>query len=126
MRRKLGLSDDVEDAAAQTLCEDLVALLESERVDYTSFFFRRLAGGVVDPALEAWAGRWRELNPDAEAMQRVNPVYIPRNHLVEEALTAASAGDMELFDRLLRVVSSPYDERPGFERYAEPAPRRLR
>ncbi|MCV7219106.1 YdiU family protein [Mycobacterium crocinum] len=121
MRRKLGLSDDVEDAAAQTLCEDLVALLESERVDYTSFF-RRLAGGVVDPALEAWAGRWRELNPDAEAMQRVNPVYIPRNHLVEEALTAASAGDMELFDRLLRVVSSPYDERPGFERYAEPAP----
>lgn len=121
MRRKLGLSDDVEDAAAQKLCEDLMALLESERVDYTSFF-RRLAGGMVEPAFEAWAGRWRELNPDVEAMQRVNPVYIPRNHLVEEALTAASAGDMELFDRLLRVVSSPYDERPGFERYAEPAP----
>ncbi|MCV7345774.1 protein adenylyltransferase SelO [Mycolicibacterium rhodesiae] len=121
MRRKLGLSDDVEDAAAQGLCEDLVALLESERVDYTSFF-RRLAGGAVEPAFEGWAGRWRELNPDLEAMQRVNPAYIPRNHLVEEALAAASAGDMELFDRLLQVVSSPYDERAGFERYAEPAP----
>ncbi|KAA0112279.1 YdiU family protein [Mycolicibacterium sp. P1-5] len=121
MRRKLGLSDDVEDAAAQALCEELVELLEHQPVDYTSFF-RRLAGGAVEEPFEAWAARWRSLGPDVEAMQRVNPLYIPRNHLVEEALTAASSGDMELFDRLLRVVSSPYDDRPGFERYAEPAP----
>jgi uncharacterized protein YdiU (UPF0061 family) len=55
-------------------------------------------------------------------MDRVNPVYIPRNHLVEEALTAASDGDLEPLGRLLQAVSAPFDERPGLERYAAPAP----
>ncbi|MBI3692476.1 MAG: YdiU family protein, partial [Mycolicibacterium aromaticivorans] len=121
MRRKLGLGDEVEDAPARQLTEDLVELLEGEHVDYTSFF-RRLADGVVEPPFQAWATRWRSLSPDPEAMSRVNPVYIPRNHLVEEALTAATAGDLEPFTRLLVAISSPYDERAGFERYAEPAP----
>ncbi|MBB3752118.1 uncharacterized protein YdiU (UPF0061 family) [Mycolicibacterium sp. BK634] len=121
MRTKLGLRDGIDNAVAEQLVTDLVELLTSEHVDYTSFF-RALAAGVVDPAFAQWATRWRALNPDVEAMQRVNPVYIPRNHLVEEALTAASAGDMEPFDRLVRVVSAPFDERPGFERYADPAP----
>jgi uncharacterized protein YdiU (UPF0061 family) len=121
MRRKLGLSDEAEDAFVGQLAEELVGLLERERLDYTSFF-RRLAGGVVEPPFEAWATRWRSMDPDVAAMQRVNPVYIPRNHLVEEALTAAMTGDMEPFGRLLVAISSPYDERAGFERYAEPAP----
>ncbi len=122
MRRKLGLNDIADSAAAEQLIDELAALLESEAVDYTSFF-RRLAHGVVEPAFEAWANRWRSLNPDVGVMQRVNPVYIPRNHLVEEALTAATvAGDLGPFNRLLAAISAPYDERPGFDRYAEPAP----
>ena len=56
-------------------------------------------------------------------MDRVNPVYIPRNHLVEEALATATDGDLDPLSRLLAAVSAPYDERPGFERYAEPAPK---
>jgi uncharacterized protein YdiU (UPF0061 family) len=55
-------------------------------------------------------------------MDRVNPVYIPRNHRVEEALAAATAGDMEPFDRLVEVLARPFDERPGLERYTTPAP----
>jgi uncharacterized protein YdiU (UPF0061 family) len=55
-------------------------------------------------------------------MDRVNPVYIRRNHLVEEALTAATHGDIAPFRRLVEVVASPFVERPGLERYAEPAP----
>ena len=55
-------------------------------------------------------------------MDRVNPVYVPRNHLVEEALDAATAGDDAPLEQLLEVVRRPYDERPGLERYAEPAP----
>ena len=48
-------------------------------------------------------------------MDRVNPVYIPRNHRVEEALTAATAGDLAPFHRLVDVVSRPFDgaPRPG-------------
>ena len=60
--------------------------------------------------------------PDAELMERVNPVYVPRNHLVEEALDAATAGDVDPFNRLMAVVTDPYTQRPGLERYAGPAP----
>jgi uncharacterized protein YdiU (UPF0061 family) len=56
-------------------------------------------------------------------MDRVNPVYIPRNHRVEEALTAATAGDTAPFLRLVDAVSRPFDERPGLEDLLGPAPR---
>jgi uncharacterized protein YdiU (UPF0061 family) len=55
-------------------------------------------------------------------MDRANPIYIPRNHLVEEALAAATGGDLDPLQRLLVAVTAPYDERPGFERHASPAP----
>ncbi|HWO67940.1 MAG TPA: YdiU family protein, partial [Umezawaea sp.] len=93
MRAKLGLPDGVDDSA---LVDDLLALLRENHVDHTSFH-RRLATaarGDAEPArevfldlagIDAWLERWRALNPDAAAMDRVNPVYVPRNHLVEEA-----------------------------------------
>jgi uncharacterized protein YdiU (UPF0061 family) len=74
-------------------------------------------------AFDGWVARWRALGPDADGMHRVNPVYIPRNHLVEEALAAATEGDLDPLDRLLDAVATPYDERPGLERYAAPAPK---
>ena len=56
-------------------------------------------------------------------MRNVNPIYIPRNHLVEDALTAASDdGDLNLFEKLLSVIEHPFDERPELEEYAKPAP----
>ncbi|WP_437339936.1 protein adenylyltransferase SelO [Mycobacterium asiaticum] len=131
MRAKLGLASDTEDTAA--LIEELLPLLQESHVDYTSFF-RHLSnaargdsasarGHFVDPAqFDDWALRWRALSPDAEWMDRVNPIYIPRNHLVEEALTAATAGELDPLNRLLDAVSRPYVERPGLDRYASPAP----
>lgn len=127
MAAKLGL-----DAPDDTLARDLLALLHAQRVDFTQFF-RALPRGrarslFAEPdAFDAWGGRWEALLPAdrgaaAAAMDRVNPVYVPRNHVVEEALTAATAGDMAPFHRLVEVISSPFDERPGLERYAEPAP----
>lgn len=74
------------------------------------------------PEFADWLETWRGLDPDTALMRRVNPVYIPRNHLVEEALTAGEAGDMEPFTRLLEAVTDPYTERPGLARYALPAP----
>ena len=58
----------------------------------------------------------------AAAMNAVNPAYIPRNHLVEAALTAAAQGDMAPFERLLAVLSDPYTEVAGQETFAAPAP----
>ena len=56
-------------------------------------------------------------------MRRVNPLVIPRNHRVEEALAAAyDDGDLAPFERLLDALRRPYDEAPDRARYAEPAP----
>jgi uncharacterized protein YdiU (UPF0061 family) len=58
----------------------------------------------------------------AHAMKQVNPIYIPRNHLVDAALKEAAEGNMEPFDRLLTILSAPFTEQPGAIDYAEPAP----
>ena len=124
MQRKLGLSDDMEETVVGEIADEVLEYLARDRVDYTSFFrgLSETARNHDDPGFGDWVARWRALGPDPDAMDRVNPVYIPRNHLVEEALAAATAGDLEPFERLLAVVTSPYEPRPGFERYAEPAP----
>jgi uncharacterized protein YdiU (UPF0061 family) len=133
MRRKLGLPDGLDDAAASPLVEELLILFEASHVDHTSFF-RALAAaarGDSEPvrglfldlhAFDNWADRWRATCPDADSMDRVNPVYIPRNHLVEEALDAATHDDLGPLELLLDAVTAPYTERLGLERYAAPAP----
>ena len=74
------------------------------------------------PAFDEWTARWLALAPDADLMDRTNPVYVPRNHLVEEALAAGSDGDLAPTHRLLEALAAPFDVRPGLERYAQPAP----
>ncbi|TPG27384.1 YdiU family protein [Mycobacterium hodleri] len=131
MRTKLGLpAGDGDDDA---LVADLLVQLEQSHVDYTSFFrsLGAAARGDDEPArglfvdlarFDAWLARWHALAPDAAAMDRVNPLYIPRNHLVENALAAATSNDLGPFTRLLDAITSPYDERPGLEQYTAPAP----
>ena len=123
MAAKLGLA-----APDQELSADLLGLLHAQRVDFTAFFRALAAGsarslfGEPEP-FDAWAARREPLlaADPTPAMNRANPVYIPRNHHVEAALTAATAGDMAPFRLLLDVVTAPYDERPGREDYAAPA-----
>jgi uncharacterized protein YdiU (UPF0061 family) len=140
-RAKLGLAAASEIDGDDQLADEWFGLLQAQRVDLTAAM-RSLSscltghGGASrrlfsDPEpFEAWRGRWvARLGAEgldgpatAAAMDAVNPVYVPRNHLVEEALAAATAGDLDPFERLVRVVSRPFDARPGFERFAEPAP----
>lgn len=133
MRAKLGLSAEVDTDVSTALADELLGLLKESHVDYTSFFrhLGRAARGDAEPArglfidlagFDDWMSRWHSLGPDAGLMDRTNPVYIPRNHLVEEALSAATAGDLAPLERLLAAITAPYDERPGLERYASPAP----
>ena len=139
MRAKLGLEGEQPEDDA--LVDELVSLLEAQRVDLTQGF-RSLSASVrgdAGPArtlfddsapFAAWSDRWRDRVDPAEqdpgavaaAMDRVNPVYIPRNHKVEEALAAAVDGDLQPFERLLDVLARPFEERPGLEPYAGPAP----
>jgi uncharacterized protein YdiU (UPF0061 family) len=141
LRRKLGLFTERE--GDEALAEDLLQRMAANRADFT-LTFRRLADAAASPdgdaavrtlyadpgAYDGWAAEWRERLDEepadgqerAAAMRSVNPVFIPRNHLVEAALDAASRRqDFQPFEELLDAVSRPYEERPGFERYAIPA-----
>ncbi|MDP2711263.1 MAG: YdiU family protein [Solirubrobacteraceae bacterium] len=139
LRAKLGLTGDVGEDEA--LIDDLLGLLQAQQIDFTSLF-RALSASLrgdaerarslfSEPeAFDGWSQRWRTalsaqaFDPQAiaDAMDRVNPVYIARNHHVEEALTMASTGDLDPLRRLLDVLARPFDERPGLEAYAAPAP----
>lgn len=129
MARKLA----VPVAAANKLATDLLDLLAAGRTDFTQAFralvdaaegdTEPLRSKVLDlPATDEWLLRWRAHQPDAEALRRANPVHIPRNHLLDEALAAAEGGDLAPFEELLSAVQHPFDEHPGMERYAAPAP----
>jgi uncharacterized protein YdiU (UPF0061 family) len=139
MRAKLGLGDD-DDELDTTLVADLLGLLRQDRVDFTTFFRAAAATLRGDrtrdarglflslPAWEAWEARWRErlgaaAGPaTADAMDAVNPVYIPRNHAVEDALSAATVGDLAPLERLVDAVTHPFDERDDRADLAAPGP----
>lgn len=139
-RDKLGLITNEPDDGI--LARDWIVLLEESAVDHT-LAWRRLADAaegneqslaslfVTTTKLSRWLGRWRERSrrdptrvlTQAERMRRVNPLYIPRNYQVEEALTAATVhADLQPFERLLEVLAHPFEERADSASYAEPAP----
>ena len=115
MAEKLGLA-----TPEPALTDDLMALLPGQ--DWTGFFRALSEGRALPPEFAEWQARWQALGPDRARMQGVNPVVIPRNHLVEAALQAATAGDMAPFEALLAEIRRPYAPAAGREGFALPAP----
>ena len=141
LRAKIGLATAQEDDAA--LIQALLETMAAQKADFT-LTFRRLCDAAGDPALDArvaslfaepaafrpWAERWRARLAQepgaavarAAAMRAVNPAFIPRNHHVEAALSAAAGhDDLGPFEALLDAIGRPFEERPGLERYMTPA-----
>ncbi|MFO0294451.1 MAG: protein adenylyltransferase SelO [Rhodospirillales bacterium] len=142
MRRKLGLLE-VQDGDAD-LATDFLAALHAGEADFT-LAFRALGEAAADPAagaaglralcgrtdmLDGWLPRWQArcaaepVAPQARAasMRLANPLFIPRNHRVEQAIAAAvDADDFGPFETLLRATSRPFDDRPELADYAAPA-----
>jgi serine/tyrosine/threonine adenylyltransferase len=141
LRRKVGLLSERE--GDETLIQDLLDLMATNHADFT-LTFRRLCDAVDGTtgdegvralfarpeAFDSWAAGWRlrmvkesvSARERAAAMRMVNPAFIPRNHIVEAALVAAvERQDFQPFEELLDVVSRPYEDRMGLERYATPA-----
>ena len=147
---KLGLPSYVA-SSDQPLFDELFALLGSVETDMT-LFFRDLAHVDLDavsieplldayyapasltPALrertEAWLGRYAERvrsvgEPDAARIQRmnaVNPRFVPRNYLAQQAIDQAEQGDFGLLHEWMTVLRRPYDEQPGKEQFAAKRP----
>jgi uncharacterized protein YdiU (UPF0061 family) len=133
MRAKLGLF--TAEADDRALADDLLGWMHRQSADFTNTFVALTLGHPVsgraagDASIEAWRARWlarRSRQPQAEAdavglMRRHNPAVIPRNHLVEAALAAATdAGDLSPFHRLLEVLAAPYDHDRDVAAFATP------
>jgi uncharacterized protein YdiU (UPF0061 family) len=152
MRTKLGLfTRDDEDEA---LVNSLLAWMRAQSADFTNTFRTLTSGGAEgspprsndtgtlgEADLQAcqswdeWHHRWqarRERQPQpagesAALMRKHNPAVIPRNHLVEAALTAATAeDDFSVMERLLDVLATPYDHERDLAGFSEPGPREQR
>ena len=140
MRKRLGLQTAEE--SDKELIQRLLQLMQSSAIDYTRFF-RELGDRPADQALarlredfldikafDDWAATYRQRSEregiDHEArrtrMHATNPKYILRNYLAQKAIEAAEAGDYGPVRELHQVLSRPYDEQPGMERYAERPP----
>ena len=140
MRSKIGLW--TKNPSDLELINDLLSLMEDSHADFT-LVFRHLSKFLLgddsqvrrhfglSASFDAWSQRWQSrMKPEgiraetrALAMDRINPIYIPRNHKVEEALSAAvDHNDMKPFSRLLEVLSHPFDDMEGSEDYATPGP----
>ena len=138
LRSKLGL--ETEEEGDDELVQDVLRYMQEGSADWT-LTFRNLADAaegdeapvraLFNPgaAYDAWAERWKtrlarepaSLGQRAEAMRALNPLYIPRNHLVEAALEAAVlSNDYRPFEELLDVITKPYEQRLGLKRFAEP------
>jgi uncharacterized protein YdiU (UPF0061 family) len=133
MRAKLGLF--TREADDQALADDLLDWMRRRSADFTNTFraLTGLEGDVVDADAEfdAWQRRLiarRARQPQlpaavADLMRQHNPAVIPRNHLVEEALEAATrADDLSVMARLLDVLMAPYDHARDVSIYSTPDP----
>ncbi|MDX5376047.1 MAG: YdiU family protein, partial [Halomonas sp.] len=141
MRAKLGLQQ--AQPGDKALIEALLASMHRGRADFT-LTFRRLAEAAESDEAEAslvalferpeeisgWFEEWRqrlaqEPLPEGERTRRMrltNPAFIPRNHRVQQALTAAmDENDFGPFETLLEIVTRPYDDQPEREEYTLPA-----
>ena len=131
MRRKFAFDGEAE--RDDDLVGGFLAMMAEAKADYT-LSFRRLteaAEGDEGPLREVlgphaefgnWLAGWRErVGDDAPARLRAaNPLHIPRNHLVEEAIAAAYAGDLAPFETLTDTLRRPFEAQSGRERLAAP------
>ncbi len=126
MRRKLGLPDDVDDTVVGELVDDLLDRLQRDRVDYTSFF-RRLSSAArgeceTPPAsTTGWTAGARSVRTPTPWIASTPSTFraIISSRRPSPLRPRAISAPLE---RLLAAVTSPYEQRPGFDRYAEPAP----
>ena len=136
MTAKLGIQQSTPDDAQ--LISSLLALMQQDKVDFT-LFFRQLSQPSADNAgklfsdqnkwrdwCRSWQSRIASQEQNAEeralAMQQMNPALIPRNHLVQQAITQVSEhGDLSLFNQLKQAWLTPFETEGAHAAFSQPA-----
>ena len=132
MRNKIGLAD--EDEKDKFLILDLLTWMHQNKVDYTNTFCHLMnfqtQNDIVyeNNEFSDWKKRWQERlsqNSSSEKyinlMRSVNPIVIPRNHIVEDALKKANQGNFEPINNFLKILSSPYTDQKHITEYQIPS-----
>ncbi len=132
MRNKIGLAD--EDEKDKFLILDLLTWMHKNKVDYTNTFCHLMnfqtQNDIVyeNNEFSDWKKRWQERlsqNSSSEKyinlMRSVNPLVIPRNHIVEDALKKANQGNFEPINNFLKILSSPYTDQKHITEYQIPS-----
>lgn len=119
---KLGLKDNKE---IQSLAETLLMTMTKQRADFTRVFAGLSDGTArdefIDPtAFDEWSKKWHAQSPDMALVKKTNPRRIPRNHRIEEAITAAVSGDFAPFKRLFDAITHPHEKRDEWSDFALP------
>lgn len=132
MRKKLGLFNKEE--KDENIIEELLKLMKKYKADYTNTFRNLTLGNINDIPMfdkddfKVWYDLWQErlkkqsesIEDSIELMKNNNPIVIPRNHRVEEALDAAvKYNDYTVMEKLLEAINSPYDYSNINEYYSE-------
>ena len=133
MRKKIGLLN--EEGEDEKLIADLLSWMLKNKADYTNTFCSLLEKDILkngffqDSVFVDWHQRWLKrlvknkmpINISLDLMRITNPLIIPRNHKVEEALNAASINnDLVPMNNLLRYLKKPYNKQSGFTDYQSP------
>ncbi len=133
MRDKLGMFE--EDLNDKKLINDLLNWMETNNADYTNTFCNLMNINVEDNKIYEdqnfinWTKTWKKRilmnnnlkEKSLDLMKKTNPIVIPRNHKVEEALTAANEDNIEVMNKLLTVLSKPYVNQKNIENYQTPS-----
>lgn len=123
-REKLGLPTDTHLDASAAFIKSTLGTLARNKVDFT-LFFRHLtlfaasdARSNLDQIItQPWISDWKSLtksNDYLAKMKSSNPIIIPRNHRIEEAIQAAYQNDFSLFHRLADALAKPFNENPEY------------
>ena len=132
MRSKIGLAD--EDEKDKFLILDLLTWMHQNKVDYTNTFCHLMDFQTQNDIIyendefSDWKKRWQErLSHHSSSekyinlMRSVNPIVIPRNHIVEDALKKANQGNFEPINNFLKILSSPYTDQKHITEYQIPS-----
>ena len=133
MKGKLGLiSNEIED---DKLMKDLFQLMFKNEADYTNTFVYLMNGSVPqeklikDKNFIEWKNKWnsrlsrnQDIIKAKELMTKNNPIIIPRNHLIESALSKAEQGNLDEFNKLILALKDPYRDNGQYTGLKNPAP----